>query len=47
MSISSDHLFQVRNKQRYTNETPKPTVLHLTKAQPSHCEEVHIGDICL
>ena len=46
--VSSDRLFRVRNKQPYTNENlqiiPQSTV---EQVQPSYCEEVSVGDICV
>ena len=42
----SDRLFRVRNKQPYANESMKPLVAH-PAIQPSSCEQVVIGDICV
>ena len=45
--VSSDRLFRVRNKQPYTNENLKISIPQSTVEQPSYCEEVSVGDICV
>ena len=45
--VSSDRLLQVRNKQPYANDNLKSSVLHPTIEQPSFCDEVAVGDICV
>ena len=41
--VSSDRLFRVRSKQPYTSDSLK-TVSHPVSSQPSHFEEIAIGD---
>ncbi len=44
--VSSDRLFRVRSKQPYSNGSLK-NVSHPVSNQPSQCEHILVGDVCV